>query len=150
MPSFAARGRRHAGWGQILQSYRRISNIPEPERPIMKVTMLTASAILLAIGSFAALPAQAHRIVVYDEPNWDYVPTVADVDTPPPPPQAEVRPPSPGETVSWIPGHWKFKDGRWEWKPGHYIERPGPDALWVPGHWVQRGWGWTWVPGYWM
>jgi len=113
----------------------------------MKSSILIAAMALLALAS---MPAQAHKIVVYDDPYWNYVPPAGEVSTPPPAPQAEMPPPPPGETMEWIPGHWKLKDGAWKWEPGHYVERPGPGASWVPGHWIERSWGWTWVPGHWI
>ena len=116
----------------------------------MTMRLPLAAALLVAACAVVA-PAQAHRVVIYDDPYWEYAPPPMDVDTPPPPPQAEVPPPPPGETMAWIPGHWKVdKHGAWRWEPGHYAERPGPGASWVPGHWVQRGWGWTWIPGHWI
>ena len=59
----------------------------------MKTSLLLATAALAAFALTAS--AQAHRIVLYDDPYWDYVPPPADMATPPPPPQAEVPPPPP-------------------------------------------------------
>ena len=40
-------------------------------------------------------------------------------------------------------------DGRWEWVPGHWIERPRRDAVWVVGRWDRRGPEYVWVDGHW-
>ena len=75
---------------------------------------------------------------------------VYDTPGPPPPEQAEVIPPSPGEKVVWKPGHWKWKERglglgarplrREAGPPGGL----GPGPLGLPLLGVD-----TWVPGYW-
>ena len=103
-------------------------------------------AVLLPGAALAALlasplPAEAHKVVIYDD--------VYDAPGPPPFDQPEVVPPAPSERVVWKPGFWKWKDGGWIWEAGHYVEKPVPEAIWVPGHWVYRAWGSSWVPGHW-
>ena len=102
------------------------------------VGVALGAALMLSVGP---LPAEAHKVIVFDD--------VYDTPGPPPPEQAEVIPPSPGEKVVWKPGHWKWKDGGWAWEPGRYEEKPVPEAVWVPGHWAYHYWGSSWVPGYW-
>jgi len=106
---------------------------------MVKVVGVALGAALML--SFGPLPAEAHKVIVFDD--------VYDTPGPPPPEQAEMIPPSPGEKVVWKPGHWKWKDGGWAWEPGRYEEKPVPQAVWVPGHWAYHYWGSTWVPGYW-
>ena len=103
-------------------------------------------AILLPAAMLAAMlasapPAEAHKVVIYDD--------VYDAPGPPPFDQPEVVPPAPSERVVWKPGFWKWKDGGWIWEAGRYVEKPVPEAIWVPGHWVYRAWGSSWVPGHW-
>jgi hypothetical protein len=52
----------------------------------------------------------------------------------PPPLKKEVRPVKPGPQHAWIPGHWKWAEGRSVWVPG-YWQKIGPHYIWVPGHW---------------
>lgn len=70
------------------------------------------------------------------------------VHTAPPPPRAEVKPAPPYPNAVWIPGHWKWKRGRYVWVPGHWA-KPRRGYVWVPGHWEKRPRGWVWVPGHW-
>jgi WXXGXW repeat (2 copies) len=60
------------------------------------------------------------------------------------------RPPGrPAEMLIWDRGHWARIDGRWDWVPGHWIERPRPGAAWVAGHWNRHGREFVWVDGRW-
>src|SRR4051812_16379955 len=101
------------------------------------VGVALGAALMLSVGPS---PAEAHKVIVFDD--------VYDSPGPPPPEQAEMIPPSPGEKVVWKPGHWKWKDGGWAWEPGRYEEKPVPQAVWVPGHWASHSGGSSWVPGY--
>ena len=86
------------------------------------VGVALGAALMLSLGP---LPAEAHKVIVFDD--------VYDTPGPPPLEQAEVIPPSPGEKVVWKPGHWKWKDGGWAWEPGRYEEKPVPAGGLGPG-----------------
>ena len=103
--------------------------------------LLFLPGVALAALPAGPLPAEAHKVVIYDD--------VYDTPGPPPPDQVEVVPPKPGETVVWKAGFWKWKDGGWVWEAGHYVERPHAEAVWVQGRWVHHPWGSAWVPGHW-
>ena len=49
----------------------------------------------------------ARRVVVYEKP-------------PAPPPKVEVRPARPYRGAVWVPGHWKWRKGRYIWISGHW------------------------------
>ncbi len=104
----------------------------------------------------------------------DSTPRVAE---PPPPPQAEERPPRPSEHAEWVPGYWHF-EARWSWIGGWWrvpaadvaadlvvrapvppppprVEqpvaeaKPARDAIWTPGAWQWDGGAFVWVGGAW-
>jgi WXXGXW repeat (2 copies) len=98
-------------------------------------------AVALAALLANPLPAEAHKVIIYDD--------VYEAPSPPPVDQVEVIPAKPTETVVWKAGYWKVKDGGWVWEAGHYVEKPNVAAVWIPGHWVNHSWGSTWVEGHW-
>src|SRR5262249_36177249 len=108
--------------------------------------MSPRSVLLIAImlGVAATASTAFAQAVYYGEEPMEMAPSG------PPPDQTEAPPPPPHETAFWKPGYWKVKHGKWEWIPGHYIERPAPAATWVPGHYVYRSYGYVYVPGYWL
>lgn len=70
----------------------------------------------------------------------------------PPPARSERvgrRPPGPRDHYIWRKGFWAHDGGRWDWRPGVYVERPRPRAVWVADRWVKRGGTWTFVEGHW-
>ena len=69
---------------------------------------------------------------------------------PPPPRSLEAGPssPAPAATYTWVPGCWRFTDGRFLWRPGYWIA-PRPDWVWVPSHHVWTPAGYVFVGGYW-
>jgi hypothetical protein len=83
-----------------------------------------------------------------------------------PAPIVEVVPPLPRAGLSWVPGHWVWREGAWFWVKGHYVEgvvpampapivevrpvAPSPAHVWVRGHWGWEGSRWNWHPGIWF
>jgi WXXGXW repeat (2 copies) len=67
----------------------------------------------------------------------------------PPPPRVETPPPAPSTLATWQPGHWFWNGTRYDWMPGHYVDRPAQNANWMPGYWQQEPNGWTWIEGRW-
>jgi hypothetical protein len=70
------------------------------------------------------------------------------VEVAPPAPLVEVMP-APRDGFEWVPGHYEFRDGRYVWMRGHWIEdRPG--FVYVAPRWVQRANGdWVMTGGTW-
>jgi hypothetical protein len=77
------------------------------------------------------------------------MPTPANTQSEPPPPQVEIIPVSPGLDYVWAPGCWSWNGGAWVWIGGrwHYPVRPG--HVWVGGYWGGHGRGRVWVRGHW-
>ena len=69
----------------------------------------------------------------------------------PPAPREEViiDPPGPRDHWVWDPGHYRWIDSRYDWVPGHWIERPRPRAEWVAGRWENRRGEWIFIEGHW-
>ena len=72
----------------------------------------------------------------------------------PPAPVYQPVPPPPAPNYVWVPGYYRFDDGRYVWVSGRYQRSPYPAALWVHGYGGHHGKGhghgeWYWVPGYW-
>jgi hypothetical protein len=67
----------------------------------------------------------------------------------PPPLRLEIVPDAPTAEYTWVPGHWRHRDGAWLWVPGEYRQRPHVGAVWIDGKWAPHGRGWTWVEGRW-
>jgi hypothetical protein len=67
----------------------------------------------------------------------------------PPPPLVETPPPAPSTLMAWQPGHWFWNGARYDWLPGHYVERPLGTVNWMPGYWHQAPSGWVWIEGRW-
>ena len=57
------------------------------------------------------------------------------------------RPVTPGPDYVWIEGDWVTRNGRYEWREGHWA-RPR-NRVWISGNWESRGGGYYWRRGYW-
>ncbi|HUT37005.1 MAG TPA: hypothetical protein VNE39_26215 [Planctomycetota bacterium] len=71
------------------------------------------------------------------------------VETPPPPPRVEVRPPCPVVGHVWCPGYWNWQGGRHVWAPGRWSPPPRRGAVWVAPRWEKGPRGWRHHPGLW-
>ncbi len=112
------------------------------------VSKILVASVLLSLGTGLV---QAQAVIV---------------ERPMPAMRVEVVPPPPRVGVSWVPGHWVWRDAAWFWVRGHYVEgvvppmpaeivetrpiAPGPAAFWVRGHWAWEGVKWVWHPGVWV
>jgi len=77
-----------------------------------------------------------------DEDEVEYVP--------PPPPSIDAGPstPAPDQTSVYVPGCWVWRESRYFWRVGYWIDhRPG--WVWVPCHYVYTPGGCLFVKGYW-
>lgn len=66
---------------------------------------------------------------------------------PPPPPRDRAPRLAPGK--AWVPGHFIWRDGRYQWKSG-YIAPARPGQRFQPGEWVRRGGRYEWIEGNWV
>ena len=90
-----------------------------------------------------------------EQRGWRYVegrfePVVYVARQPPPPrDREEVVVARPGPEHVWIKGYWGFRNGDFEWIPGHWA-RPEPGFhAWVDGRWKHDERGWFFVEGHW-
>ncbi len=69
---------------------------------------------------------------------------------PPAPPEgaAAASTPAPSEDSVYIPGSYVYRDTRYFWRPGYWVDyRPG--WVWIPAHYVWTPCGYVFVEGYW-
>jgi hypothetical protein len=67
----------------------------------------------------------------------------------PPAPVYQPVPPPPAPYYAWVPGFYRWDDGRYVWVRGYYARPPYPGAYWAPGYWAHRREGWYFVRGRW-
>lgn len=98
---------------------------------------VAALSLLGLAGTVQAVPA-----VVAPSPQ------VIVMQAAPPPPIAEAVP-APRAGFAWAPGHYEFRDGRYVWHTGSWIQdRPG--WTWQEARWLQRPDGsWVLAGGHW-
>jgi hypothetical protein len=92
--------------------------------------MKSAVSFFLALLVSAQLILLAGCVAYRGEPVMAMGTTV-EVAGPPPPPVAEVIPPSPGASYIWISGSWAWEHD-WVWVRGRWCRPPFPNAEWVP------------------
>jgi hypothetical protein len=130
-----------------------------------KLVSMSAAAAMVAACSHTT-----EREIVREQPVVQQAPatTVERVTVlqPPPAPQ-EVMPAPPAPSgYTWVPGHYAFRSGQWQWETGSWhagavppmpamIQEsmpaaPYPGARWVPGYWSFSDNSWTWVKGHWQ
>ena len=127
----------------------------------MRRAFLAAGAALIFAGpAFAAdevtiekktITTTTKEVTTEPPASGSTVSTVVIAPNPPPEPRVEVRPPSPGPSVVWVGGNWRWAPGErnFVWVPGKYVEPPRARAAWVPGRWMQRPDGWVFEDGRW-
>ncbi len=71
------------------------------------------------------------------------------VRSPPPAARVEVRPVAPSSTATWVSGHWEYRDGRYYWVRGRYVELQ-PGYVYEPGRWERRGESYVWIEPRWV
>jgi Domain of unknown function (DUF4124)/WXXGXW repeat (2 copies) len=69
--------------------------------------------------------------------------------TPPPPLQAEDQPALSQDGLLWTPGYWYWRDLRYVWIPGVWMQPPEIGFLWTPGYWRLAGTVYSFYPGHW-
>jgi hypothetical protein len=69
---------------------------------------------------------------------------------PAPPASVEAGPsqPAPSADSVYVPGTWVYRDTRYLWRPGFFMEYR-PDYTWVPAHYIWTPAGYVFVEGYW-
>jgi len=84
-----------------------------------------------------------HAPILTEEPA-DEEATVA-----PPPMRVEVRPAAPNPADVWMPGYWRWMNGRHVWTGGHWSAPPQAGMTWVAPKWENRGGKWLFHEGAW-
>jgi hypothetical protein len=77
-----------------------------------------------------------------DQPEMPYVPQ--------PPASLEVGPsvPPPADDCTYVPGYWAYRDTRFGWRPGYYLQWQ-PGYVWIPPCYLWTPGGCLFVSGYW-
>lgn len=70
------------------------------------------------------------------------------VETPPPSPRAEEKPPMPTQGLVWVPGYWRPGKEGWKWTPGEWDVPATPISVWIEARYDAATKQWT--PGYWQ
>lgn len=114
-----------------------------------KLALLLALAVLW-VGCTSATrsgpPVRAKNLSAREQPMAPR----AIVSTPPPPPQMEPpRPPDPGGDAIWRGGFYQFRNGRYLWIPGAWVNPPRADLIWVPGFYQKTPQGGMFINGHW-
>jgi hypothetical protein len=129
---------------------------------------------LASIGAVAAMAACSHtttREIVREQPVVQQQPAPATVERtvivqPPAAPQETMPAPPAASGYTWVPGHWAYRDGQYQWERGSWqpgVAPPMPalvqetippapmsSSRWIPGYWSLSGNGWNWVHGHWQ
>ena len=69
---------------------------------------------------------------------------------PPPPASIDNGPsiPATDETSTYVPGCWVYRETRYLWRPGYWVEA-NPNWCWIPDHYCWTPAGYLFVGGYW-
>ena len=69
---------------------------------------------------------------------------------PPPPPSIDngASVPAPDETSTYVPGCWIYRETRYFWRPGYWVEFR-PDWCWIPDRYSWTPTGYLFIAGYW-
>lgn len=94
----------------------------------------------------SAAPVRAKNLTAREQPMAPR----AIVSTPPPPAQIDPpRPPDPGGDAIWRGGFYQFRNGRYLWIRGAWVNPPRPNLTWVPGFYQRTPEGGMFVNGHW-
>lgn len=74
--------------------------------------------------------------------------TLVRMETPPPSPRTEKKPPLPATGLVWMPGHWTPVKGEWQWTPGEWGIPATPVSVWIEPRYDAKTKQWR--PGYWQ
>lgn len=114
------------------------TNADKEKRSSSKTEALPASSELAASEALEAA----------NEEHIQESRTFLTVDTPPPPPRPETKPPSPASDLVWVPGHWIPVKGEWQWKRGEWGFPATPVSVWIEAKYDAKTKRWT--AGYWQ
>ena len=108
-------------------------------------------SLLLILCGFSQLLAdensQASETVASVETEADETESVDTVyvQTEPPEPIVEKRPPAPGPKAVWVDGYWSWSGSGYFWVKGRWITKP--KGHWNSGHWNKTKHGCVWQKG---
>ncbi len=93
-----------------------------------------------------AAPVRAKNLTAREQPMAPR----AIVSTPPPPVRIDPpKPSSPGGSAFWRGGHYQFRNGRYLWIPGAWVNPPRSGLVWVPGFFQKTPQGGMFINGHW-
>jgi YXWGXW repeat-containing protein/thrombospondin type 3 repeat protein len=100
------------------------------------ISALVAAGMIGAVAAPLPVAAATGSVEIY-------------VNSPPPPPRHEYVP-EPRRGYVWVPGHWRWSDGRhrYVWEQGHW-ERARPGYTYYEPRWVERNGRWHYQPSRW-
>ena len=59
-------------------------------------------------------------------------------------------PPRSSVPLSWRPGYYDYRGGRYVWTPGRWVSAQGHGTMWQDGYWTRSGPDtYAWVPARW-
>jgi hypothetical protein len=138
----------------------------------LKLVSMSAAAAMVAACSHTT-----EREIVREQPIVQQAPAPAPAPAttvehvtvlqPPPAPQETMPAPPSSSGYTWVPGHYAFRNGQWQWESGTWHAGavppmppmlaeavpeppPYPNSRWVPGYWSLADNSWTWMKGHWQ
>jgi hypothetical protein len=122
---------------------------PAKESPVASarppLTFAEAQRLLASGIKYVAHPEGAGTPGKVTEP--EVLPQVYPMDTPPPAPRAENKPPAPSPDLVWAAGHYMPVEKEWRWVMGAWARPATPISVWIPGRYNEKEK--KWFPGYW-
>jgi hypothetical protein len=135
---------------------------------IWKLASISTAAIAAACSHTTTREIVHEQPIVQQQPVAQQQPTTVErtiVLQPPPAPQETMTAPPAATGYTWVPGHWAFREGTWQWESGSWhagVVPPMPalvtetipaapmsNSRWVPGYWSYSSDRWNWVKGHW-
>ena len=103
----------------------------------VRLTVLLLGALL----GLAACEVGPPPMVVPENPNPPVPPLQSEVR--PLPPVSE-------DQLVWRMGEWEWVGTGYVWAPGEWVKLDGHSNQYLPGHWVFQGGAWQWERGHWL
>lgn len=97
------------------------------------------------------LPSELAASKAVEEANKEHIRPASErfkMETPPPAPRAEKKPPMPAPGMVWVPGHWASVKGEWQWTPGEWGIPATPISVWIDAKYDPKTK--QWHAGYWQ
>jgi hypothetical protein len=129
------------------------SSTPAPS-PAVKAAVQdekTQPAPIPKAGSTVPPSSELAASLEVEEANKEHIKesrTFLTVDTPPPAPREEKKPPAPAAGLVWVAGHWLPVKGDWQWKSGEWGFPATPVSVWIESKYDPKTKRWT--AGYWQ